>query len=338
MNARNPELNQRRLLRPSAEGDSYRSKCLLLIILLIVSSTLNLASATEGASGRPVAGTAVNPGAGVVPKGPQWIVNLGVQAVDGDIGANRDIPLAGRIVAEAHNRYSVETLTMMKVWDSGQRPWHLASSLTVPLMQTRVEVSAFSAPKQSAGLSDRTAGLYDIALTPVIAGYRLSTDEHISFSLRVWIPTGRYESGQLANLSQNVWTFIPTVSYTNFLPGGWEVSAVTTVNFSTRNNATNYTSAPLFTMDLLGTRKFDESLSAGVILGWVQQLGDDEGPLADRLGGFQGRELAVGPIVTYSTKISDLPLSASLRWLNTVSQHNRFDRNTVYLSLSVPVQ
>jgi hypothetical protein len=61
------------------------------------------------------------------------------------------------------------------------------------------------------------------------------------------------------------------------------------------------------------------------------------GPLADKLNGFRGSELALGPIVTYSSKIGSLPLSTSLRWMNTVSQRDRMDRSTVYLSFSVPV-
>jgi hypothetical protein len=75
----------------------------------------------------------------------------------------------------------------------------------------------------------------------------------------------------------------------------------------------------------------------GAIAGWIEQIGKDSGPLADKLNGFRGSELALGPIVTYSSKIGSLPLSSSFRWMNTVSQRNRMDRNTFYLSFSVPV-
>lgn len=305
--------------------------------LLAAGLVAHPAGATEGASGRPVAGVAVNPGAGAVPDGPRWVFNLGVQAVDGRIDGSRQVPIAGRIAAEARNRYTVESFTLLRAWDTGPGPWHFASALTVPLMQSRVDVAAFSPPVPGLGLHDRVAGLYDLAVTPLIAGYRRAPDEHWSLSLRVWVPSGRYESGELANLSQNVWTAIPTLAYTRFLPGGWELSGVATVNFSTRNTATDYRSAPLFTLDLLGTRKLGDAWSVGGVVGWIEQLGNDKGALADRLHGFQGRELALGPIVTYSTKLGSLPLSTSLRWVNTVSQKNRFDRDTFYLSVSVPL-
>lgn len=313
---------------------SARAACAGLLALGLM---MNSVSATEGASGRPVAGAAVNPAAAVVPQGPQWIANFGVQAVDGRMGAARNVPIAGRIAAQAKNQYMVESFTLMKVWDTGDGPWHLASAATLPVMQTRVDVSAYSPSVPSLALSDKAAGLFDMAITPIIAGYRMSPDEHLSLALRVWVPTGRYEPGQLANLSHNVWTIIPTVSYTRFMPGGWEASGVATVNFSTRNSASDYKNAPLFTLDILGTRKIAEAWSAGGVVGWIRQIGDDKGPLADRLNGFQGRELSMGPIVTYNTKLGSQPLSSSLRWLSTVSQHNRFDRNMVYFSLSMPL-
>jgi hypothetical protein len=293
--------------------------------------------ATEGASGRPVAGAAVNPGAGVVPDGPNWIFNLGVQAVDGRIGGERQVPIAGRVAAEVENRYTIETFTLLKAWETDTGPWHFASSITIPLMQSSVEVSAYSPPRLDLSRRDRVAGLFDISVTPLIAGYRFSPQEHLSMSLRVWAPTGKYESGALANLGHNVWTFIPTLAYTRFLPGGWEASGVTTVNFSTRNSASDYQNAPLFTLDVLGTRKLGTAWAVGGIASWIEQLGDDEGPLPDRLDGFRGRELAVGPIVTFNTKVGEQALSTSFRWVNTVSQRNRFDRNTLYLSISTPL-
>lgn len=41
----------------------------------------------------------------------------------------------------------------------------------------------------------------------------------------------------------------------------------------------------------------------GGVFGWIQQYSADKGGLADRLDGFKGRSLGVGPNVGYSTKI-----------------------------------
>jgi hypothetical protein len=278
----------------------------------------------------------VTPGAGALPDQPLWLFNVGLQAVDGTIGASRQTAIAGRVAAGVENRYTAQTFTLLKVWDH-PGAWRFASSLSMLAMQTEVEVSAFVPAVPGLSLRDRASGLYDLAITPVVASYPISKDEHVALSLRIWAPTGRYVPGQLANLSQNVWTFIPTVAYTRYLQQGWEGSAVGTVNLSTRNESTNYQSAPLFTLDLMATRRLADGWAVGGIVGWIEQIGRDSGPLADRLNGFKGREVALGPIVTYSTKVGPLPLSTSLRWLGTVYNRDRMDRDTLYLSFTLPL-
>lgn len=324
-------------LKQEVAQPNFRFYAGQLAAWVFFSALVSDAGATESGGGRPVAGTAVNPSAGVVPDQPIMIFNLGLQAVDGNIGASKQIPIAGLIAAEAENQYTAQSLSLFKVWDTGPGPWHFASSVTMLIMQSEVTVEAFVPAAPELDKSARVAGLYDLAITPIVAGYYFSKDEFLSLSLRVWAPTGRYESGKLVNLSQNVWTVIPTLSYTRYLPEGWEVSSVATLNFSTRNEASNYQSAPLFTLDVLGSKKLGDGWAIGAVAGLIEQIGKDSGPLADKLNGFRGNELAIGPIVTYSSKIGSLPLSSSFRWLNTVSQRDRMDRNTVYLSFSVPL-
>jgi hypothetical protein len=60
----------------------------------------------------------------------------------------------------------------------------------------------------------------------------------------------------------------------------------------------------------MGVKKFGK-WGAGIVMGTVQQLGNDSGPIADRLNGFRGRDFAMGPIVTYDTKLGGkAPLSS----------------------------
>jgi hypothetical protein len=104
------------------------------------------------------------------------------------------------------------------------------------------------------------------------------------------------------------------------------------VQFYTRNEDTDYENAPLLTLDLMGLKRFANGWSAGVIVGTVQQLADDSGPTAEQLDGFVGHDWAVGPILTYDTRLaSKAPLSFSLRWVPTVSSHNRLDSPSTIL-------
>jgi hypothetical protein len=65
----------------------------------------------------------------------------------------------------------------------------------------------------------------------------------------------------------------------------------------------------------MGLKRFDNGWSVGVIVGTVQQLGRDSGPLADKVNGFVGWDWVVGRIVTYDSKLGGkAPLSFALRW------------------------
>lgn len=54
------------------------------------------AFATEGALGRQVTGTNVQPNAGIVSPEPIWAVNFAQIYLDGKIGGSREVPVGGR--------------------------------------------------------------------------------------------------------------------------------------------------------------------------------------------------------------------------------------------------
>ncbi|MNV54207.1 hypothetical protein D3C71_1463840 [compost metagenome] len=143
----------------------------------------------------------------------------------------------------------------------------------------------------------------------------------------------------MANPSLNNWTFIPQVAYTKIFPeSGFQLDTVAGVQFYTRNNATDYRNAPVFSLDVMGRKTFSNGVSAGLILGTMQQMGSDKGPTADRLNGFKGRDWALGPIVTYDTKLADKrSLSLSLRWVPTISSTNRLDSTSTFMGTATLV-
>jgi hypothetical protein len=73
---------------------------------------------------------------------------------------------------------------------------------------------------------------------------------------------------KLASPSLNNWTFIPQVAYTKIWPEeGVTFDVVSGVQFYTRNDATDYKNAPLFTLDVMGMKKFPGGLGLGLIVG-----------------------------------------------------------------------
>lgn len=170
-----------------------------------------------------------------------------------------------------------------------------------------------------------------------VAGLHLSPTEHVVFGLRVIAPSGRYVDGRLANVSQKVWHLVLSVADTRLLPKqGIELSAAGAVFFSSRNAATDDRSAPLATLDLLVTKPLGHGFAAGGVFGVIERIGDDSGALADRLNGFRGREVALGPTLVWTTKIWPAPLTTSLRWVKTVYDRNRMDRDTPMLPATMP--
>lgn len=291
------------------------------------------AAATEGALGRPVTGTSVTPAAGVIPPEPVWVLNLGQIYLDGSISGSRQVPIGNQVSLGIDAKASFTLATLLKVWDTGPGAWNFASGITIPYVWQEV-TAALAGPHGEVRKTQQTSNLFDIYLTPIAAGYHFSKTEHVALSFNVWTETGKYDANNLANPSLNNWTFIPQVAYTKMWPEhGLELDAVAGVQFYTRNKATDYQNAPLFTLDAMLLKRFDDGWAAGLIVGTVQQLGDDSGPTADKLNGFVGHDWAVGPIFTYDTKLGGkTPLSFSLRWVPTVSSRNRVHSDSTVMA------
>jgi hypothetical protein len=294
------------------------------------------AGATEGALGRPVSGTAVQENSGVVPDVPIWAANLGSIYMNASIGTGRQVPIEAQLSAGIDTDVSLTLATLLKVWDTGPGRWNFESSISLPYAWEKVTAHIETPQQTLFSETQQASNLFDLFFTPITAGYHISKTENVSFGLGIWTPTGKYDKNNLANPSLNNWTFVPTVNYTKMLPEqGLEIDTSSSLEFYTRNTATDYQNAPLFTTDILGIKKFPNGFAAGVVIGWVQQLGDDSGPTADKLDGFKGYDISVGPYLSYATKLGGkMPLSFSFRWDPTVASKNRLNGNAVLGSIT----
>jgi hypothetical protein len=290
------------------------------------------AHATEAALGRPVAGTSVMSGVGIVPDVPIWIANIQQLYIDGSISGSRGVPVGGRASLGLDAQASFTLATLIRTWGS-YGGWALASGVTLPYVWEEVH-GTFGVGSASRTTSDRASNLYDMYFTPILAGYALTPADHIALSFNFWAPTGNYEAGALANPSLNTWTFVPQIAWTHLMPKyGLEFDAVMGFQFYTRNSATNYQNAPLFTLDVMGLKKFANGVGVGVVMGTVQQIGNDTGPTADRLDGFVGHDFTVGPIITYEMKLAGkAPLSASVRWVPSIASTNRIKSTKTFMA------
>jgi hypothetical protein len=297
------------------------------------------AVATEGALGRQISGTNVQPNAGIVSPEPIWAINFAEIYLDGKIGGSREVPIGGKTSLGLDGKVAFTLATVLKTWDTGPGRWNFASSFTLPYVWTKVKSTVTGPAGRDVNQSDTASNLFDLYFSPIIAGYHFSETSHMALSLNIWAPTGKYNANDMANPSLNTWTFIPQVAYTKIFPdSGFQLDTVAGVQFYTRNNATDYRNAPIFSMDVMGRKVFGNGISAGLVLGTIQQLGSDKGPTADRLNGFKGRDWALGPIVTYDKKLADeRSLSLGLRWVPTISSKNRLDSSSTVMATATLV-
>lgn len=304
----------------------------LTIGLALAAATLH---AVEGGLGRPITGLQITPYAGIIPPDPGFIWSIGFAHYGGELGGTVQAPVGGELALGLEAEASFMTATGVYIWDTPKGRWSYASMLTVPYLWLDANANEVVG-NRSVALEDDASGFYDLLAAPIIASYHVSEVEHWSFGLYVYAPTADYEAGRLANLGLNVWTFMPSVGYTKlFSKGTLEFSALGAVEFYTENEDTDYQNGEVFRLDLLGMKRFPTGWGVGLVGGWIQQITDDDGPLTERLDGFKGRSLGLGPAVTYSHKGQGSEVDVSLRWVPEFEVEKRFEGDGVLLSVGL---
>ncbi len=309
-----------------------KAKCLPTILVLCALPVTSL-HAVEGALGRPVSGTAINPFAGVVPPDPGWVISLSEIYYSADIGGSRTTPIGANLALGLDTEISFTNLTFTYIWKTPPGHWNFASAISIPLASVDVEADVTVGPRTGKRKEDEF-GLFDLAFVPFTASYHISETEHLGMGMTIWAPTGEYDSSNLANLSLNNWTFIPTLSYTKlWMERGIEFSATWGVQFYTENDATDYENGVVSDLEFTVIQRFPNGMGVGLIGSWIDQLSDDDGDTADSLNGFSGRAFGVGPIFTYTKKFTDSQLDLSARWIHEFSVEKRFEGEVFGLSV-----
>lgn len=291
--------------------------------------------AAEGGLGRSITGMQVVPLNGILPLEEGGVLSLSSIYYEGDIERSKQIPIVGNLVSGIDYQLSYNLLNGVFVWKTSPK-WSLATSVGVPVQYTNIEVSLNQFEKQQSSTK-----IGDVMFSPLLVNYHLNPIMHAMFGVNIYAPTGSYEQGNLSNPGLNVWTFVPNVATTVILPKmNVELTTTAAYEIYSRNKDTNYQNGDIFRMDFLGLKRFGETgsgngLGVGVNAGWIEQVNDDEGPLAKRLDGFKGRSLGAGPIVTYEKKYKDFSLSGSLRGVYEFDVKNRPEGEAYQLSVSL---
>ena len=185
---------------------------------------------------------------------------------------------------------------------------------------------------------DTANGFGDITVYPFMLGW-VTGDLKTDLRLGVYAPTGDYETNRLANVGRNYWTFEPAVSVSWFSSKfGTEITAFAGLDFSTRNDATDYQSGDVFHVD--GTVAQHLPLGKLGVIGlganafYYQQVTPDSG-VGAKLGDFKGRTIGIGPVVSFITKVGKCDVVAEVKWLPELDVAKRIKGDIVWAKLGV---
>jgi hypothetical protein len=158
--------------------------------------------------------------------------------------------------------------------------------------------------------------------------YEITPELSASGRLGMYIPTGRYQTGRLANTGKNYFTFEPILGLEYF---GWrngvEAALHAGIDLNTMNRSTQYQTGMQAHVD--ATLAWHLPIGRGLVGAggsgyWYRQLSADSGTGAT-LGSFKARALGAGPVVSYLFRAGKVAVAIDLRWTHDFSVENRLD-------------
>ncbi len=166
------------------------------------------------------------------------------------------------------------------------------------------------------------SGLGDITLNPLIIGWHLPPDWHLTFGLDINLPTGRYDPyNPTRSIGTNYYSIEPVLAATYLNAGGFELSAKLMYNFKTENNDTDYESGDEFHLDYLIGQHFGP-WAVGISGYYLKQTSDDrQNGRKVNPDGRRGQVFAFGPAIKYDYK----GMSFIGTWDHETGAENRFE-------------
>jgi len=263
---------------------------------------------------------------------------------DGSASGSRQLLLGGQLAANANATVYADTSILLY-----ETPWKLlggqyaaAAAFPYVWMDVTANVQRTGVLGRQRGIlrSDSADGLGDIEILPVMFDWTKG-DVKIGTTLGIYTPSGEYDQGHLANVGKNYWTFEPGLSV-SWLSSkiGTEVSVFAGLDFSTKNDTTDYQSGDVFHLDATVAQHLPllgGFIGAGANAFYYQQLDGDSGSGA-ALGDFEGQTIGVGPVLSYATKIGGdkkVDLVAEVKWLPELEVEKRLKGDTIWFKLAI---
>ena len=300
------------------------------------------ASAEEGGSGHYFPGSMASFMDGVSPV-PLVLGRVNLIDWDAEVFDDKVIPIAGRPVVNAEVDLQALGLTGFwhPTWGRINDKWSYAMSGTVSFIDLRVEGDVRLDTSLTGNLTERVSdtesGLGDLLLQPLMFNYHHSPDFNLNMRLSVYVPTGDYEVGRLANPGKNYWSVEPTVGAMYFnQKTGWEASALMGLTINDENPDTDYESGEQLHFDGTVARHvpaWGGSVGLGLTGYAYHQVNGDSGAGAN-LGDFKARAHGLGPIASYVRAVNGHELLFEFKWIHEFDVKNRPEGDILFLKVA----
>ena len=312
---------------------------LALMAMLIPLSSI----AEEGGSGHYMPGAAAS-FIDTLPGKPGLAIANFFNYYDGSASVEKSLlPIHGLLAANLDATAYSDTIVALYTMPQKLLDGYYVVGVAVPYvwMEVKGEVQR---PKFGGGTITRTKrdtanGIGDITIYPFMLGWTgIGGDLKYDVRLGIYVPTGDYKKGDLANVGKNYWTLEPAVSI-SYLSSktGLELTTFAGLDFNTKNEDTNYQTGNQFHLDVTVAEHlplFGGIIGVGANGFYYQQVSGDSGSGAV-LGDFKGHTLGIGPVLSYAKKISGKDLVAEIKWLPDIDVEKRLEGDSVWFKLAL---
>jgi hypothetical protein len=255
---------------------------------------------------------------------------------NGSAGGSRQLDLGGQVVANIDGTVYADTSIFLY-----ETPWRFlggqyAAAVAIPYIWMDVKGNVQVGPV-TGNRRDTADGIGDMEILPLMLGWT-NGDVKFGGQFGIYAPTGDFEEGRLANVGKNYWTFEPGLNV-SWLSSkiGTEVSLFAGFDVSTKNNETDYQSGDVLHLDATVAQHlplFGGFAGVGANAFYYQQITGDSGSGA-ALGGFEGRTVGIGPVVSYAMKVGKTDVVAELKWLPELDVEKRLKGDTIWFKLAL---
>jgi hypothetical protein len=182
--------------------------------------------------------------------------------------------------------------------------------------------------------TDTVGGFGDLILAPILLNWQWR-QFHLMSALLLYVPTGSYDRHRIIDIGLNRWAWETDLGITWMdEDDGRQASAFVGYTINRKNGATDYRSGDEFHADFV----LAQHLPRGFVLGMagyvLQQTTADSGSGAI-FGPYQGRVLALGPLVGKTIAPWKWPITFTIKYDFEFAAQNRPSGNALWLSAAV---